>query len=67
MKGYSKKQISEYQLQYDYCSAYLDFYQGYPNFGVAREICEKYLDYPVLSWRKLFEDISNQLAEYDGG
>ena len=53
-------------LQYDYFTAYLDFYTGYPNFKLAREICEKYLDYPVLSWRSLFIDIANQLAEYDG-
>ena len=54
------------RLQFDYFSAYLDFYSGYPNFKIAREICEKYLDYPILSWRNLFYDITNQLAEYDG-
>jgi len=53
-------------LQYDYFTAYLDFYSGYPNFKVAREIVEKYLEYPVLSWRSLFVEIANQLAEYDG-
>ncbi len=53
-------------LQYDYFLGYLDFYIGYPNFKTAREICEKYLDYPVLSWRNLFYEIANQLAEYDG-
>jgi len=54
------------ELQYDYFAAYLDFYMGYPKFTVAREICKKYLDYPVLSWRSLFLDVSNQLAEFDG-
>jgi len=39
---------------------------GYPNFKVARDLCEKYLDYPVIYWRNLFYDIANQLAEYDG-
>ena len=53
-------------LQYDYFMGYLDFYIGYPNFKKAREICEKYLDYPVLSWRNLFYEMANQLAEYDG-
>lgn len=56
----------EQQLQYDYFAAYLDFYIGYPKFGVAREVCLKYLAYPVLSWRALFIDIANQLAEFDG-
>jgi len=56
----------QYQLQYDYFSAYIDFVIGYPKFTVAREICQKYLDYPVLSWRSMFVDIANQLAEFDG-
>ena len=55
-----------FRLQYDYCAAYLDFYEGYPNFKVARAICQQYLNYPVISWRKPFIDIANQLAEYDG-
>jgi len=54
------------RLQYDYFLGYLDFYSGYPNFKKAREICEKYLDYPVLKWRNLFYEMANQLAEYDG-
>jgi len=56
----------QHELQYDYLSAYLDFYIGYPNFSVARETCQKYLQYPVLSWRSLFVEVSNQLAEFDG-
>ena len=54
------------QLQYDYLSAYLDFYTGFPKFSVAREVVERYLAYPILSWRSLFVEIANQLAEYDG-
>lgn len=53
-------------MQYDYFTAYLDFYIGYPNFIRAREVCEKYLDYPVIRWRNLFYEIVNQLSEYDG-
>ncbi|CAD8142905.1 unnamed protein product [Paramecium octaurelia] len=53
-------------LQYDYFSAYLDFYIGYPNFAKAREICEKYLNYPVIHWRNIFYEVVNLLAEYDG-
>ena len=54
------------RLQYDYFTAYLDFYNGAPEFKQARVICEKYLDYPVINWRNLFYEIANQLAEYDG-
>ncbi len=32
----------------------------------ARAICEKYLEYPVLSWRHMFVRVYNQLVEYDG-
>ena len=46
--------------------AYLNMYEGYPNFKVAREIVEKYVEYPVISWRNLFNNIANQLAEFDG-
>ena len=56
----------QHELQYDYLSAYLDFYIGYPSFSIARETCQKYLQYPVLSWRSLFVEVSNQLAEFDG-
>eukprot|EP00825_Cyclidium_porcatum_P021665 TRINITY_DN24093_c0_g1_i2.p1 TRINITY_DN24093_c0_g1~~TRINITY_DN24093_c0_g1_i2.p1 ORF type:complete len:319 (-),score=42.97 TRINITY_DN24093_c0_g1_i2:50-889(-) len=50
----------------DYLAAYLDIYSGYPHFKLAREIVEKYQDYPVISWRNLFTNLQNQLAEYDG-
>ncbi|CAD8191051.1 unnamed protein product [Paramecium pentaurelia] len=53
-------------LQYDYLSAYLDLYIGYPNFDGARSICEKYLSYPVIEWRNLFYEVMNLLAEFDG-
>lgn len=46
-------------IQYDYIKAYLDFYKGYPNFKVAREIIEKYIDYPITSWRNLFYEMAN--------
>lgn len=46
-------------IQYDYTKAYLDFYKGYPNFKIARETIEKYLDYPITSWRNLFYDMAN--------
>lgn len=54
-------------LQYDYMSAYLDFYTGdETNYKVAREVVEKYRDYPVLHWRFLFDEITDQLKEFDG-
>ena len=55
------------QLQFDYMTAYLDFYLGWDtNYTVARDIVEKYKDYPVLHWKFLFEEIKDQLAEFDG-
>jgi hypothetical protein len=54
-------------LQHDYLTAYLDFIHGHEkNFERARAIVEKYLAYPVISWRNLFCEMANQLAEFDG-
>jgi hypothetical protein len=54
-------------MQYDYMSAYFDFYTGASEgFKVARSIVRKYEDYPVISWRVLFLEILDQLNEYDG-
>lgn len=54
-------------LQYDYMSAYIDFYIGAEtNYQVAREICRKYQEYPVLHWRSLFDKIADHLREFDG-
>lgn len=36
-------------------------YKGYPNFDKARKIVKLYINYPVISWRKLFIDIHNTL------
>lgn len=52
-------------MQYDYIEAYLDFYKA-QNFTIAREIIDKYIDYPVISWRNYFYEMANQLSEYDG-
>ena len=60
------RQSHHHELQYDYFAAYIDFYMGYPKFAVARDVCQKYLDYPVLSWRNLFVEVASQLAEFDG-
>jgi hypothetical protein len=51
------------QLQYDYFTAYLDFYKSEPK--AARQIAAKYADYPVDRWRMLFADLANQADEID--
>lgn len=53
-------------VQYDYLKAYLSIFEEYPAFSTAREITKNYLQFPDLSWRKMFIEINNQLAEYDG-
>jgi hypothetical protein len=52
-------------IQRDYIEAYLDFLDGYPDFKRSKELCVKYLSYPILSWRNLFVEIANQLAEFE--
>lgn len=54
----------ETRIQYDYLQAYLDFYTE--KFDSARSIAEKYADYPVPKWRKLFRHVTGQLAEARG-
>lgn len=53
-------------VQYDYLRAYLSIFEEFPSFSTAREITKVYTQFPDLSWRKMFQEIANQLAEYDG-
>lgn len=53
------------RIQLDYQRAYLDFLTGFPTFAVVKATCERYLTYPVLSWRNLFVEMANQLAEFE--
>jgi hypothetical protein len=57
---------SSLMLQYDYIAAYLDFTYGYPEFKVAKEICERYKNFPLSHWREVFEEIEDELIEYEG-
>ena len=55
------------KIQYDYLGAYLDFYNGpESNFKMAREVVKKYSEYPVLYWKGLFQEVQEQLEEFDG-
>jgi hypothetical protein len=60
--------ISSLELQYDYLTAYLDFSNGYPKFDKAREITKKYKDKNITlsNWKNMFNEIEDQLNEYDG-
>jgi hypothetical protein len=49
------------RLQYDYFTAYLDFYKSEPQ--AARKIAAKYAEYPVDRWRTAFVNIVNQVDE----
>ena len=55
-----------YKIQYDYINAYLDFCFGNPEFKIAREVSNKYKEFPLTHWREKFEEIEDQLLEYDG-
>ena len=55
------------KIQYDYLGAYLDFFTGTDsNFKMARGVTKKYSNYPVLYWKGLFQEVDEQLQEYDG-
>ena len=69
-KRFDPKQLendTKLRIQYDYMTAYLDFFNGFDTqFKEARRISKLYEEYPVLSWRVLFTEILDQLQEYDG-
>ena len=70
-KKIKKEEITDdknksYIIQYDYITAYLDFCFGYPDFSLAKSICNKYKDFPLVHWREKFEEIEDQLFEYEG-
>ncbi|MBM4088061.1 MAG: hypothetical protein FJ276_01335 [Planctomycetes bacterium] len=52
------------RLQYDYFTAYLDFFTAAP--GLAGPIADRYADYPVDHWRNAFAEIKQQLDEIRG-
>ena len=54
-----------YQMQYDYCDAYLDFYREDP--AAAAKKASKWAEYPVDHWRKRFQEILNQVDQIKAG
>lgn len=52
------------RIQYDYCAAYLDFYEDEPTIAAA--MCQKYADHPVDRWRNRFAAMQSQLNEING-
>ena len=54
----------EMKLQYDYCTAYLDFFTG--EHAEARAIALKHANDPVDRWRNTFNAIIQQLDEAEG-
>jgi hypothetical protein len=52
------------RLQYDYFTAYLDFFGE--DLRKARALAAKYADHPVDKWRNAFAAIKLQLDEIDG-
>lgn len=57
----TKMEKDQHKLQVDYIECFFDMYKGYPTFEKARKIVQSYLNYPVISWRKLFKDIHDTL------
>ncbi len=55
----------EMALQYDYMSAYMDFYRG--DTAHAREVASRHVDHPVDRWRERFQAVIAQLDEIESG
>ena len=54
-----------FKIQYDYIYAYLDFTFGYPDFKIAKSVCKYYKEFPLMHWRQRFEEIEDELLEYE--
>lgn len=54
----------ETRLQYDYFTAYLDFFNNEPK--AAAKLAKQYADYPVERWRRIFATVAAQLEEIKG-
>lgn len=51
---------AELELQYDYLSAYFDFFTGVEgNYLTARRVVQRYDNYPVSHWRLRFLAIAD--------
>ena len=54
-----------FKIQYDYINVYLDFCFGYPGFKIAKSLYKKYKDFPLSHWREKFEDVEEQILEFE--
>ncbi|MGD2017828.1 MAG: hypothetical protein PVJ89_06925 [Planctomycetota bacterium] len=52
-------------LQYDYMTAYMDFYRG--DVAHAREVASRHTEHPVDRWRQRFQGVIAQLDEIESG
>jgi len=52
-----------FKIQYDYIDCFIDMYSGAnSSYEIAKTVSQRYLDYPVLSWRKLFKNVYDAFA-----
>jgi hypothetical protein len=66
LEAFARVRVGEIpaRVQYDYLAAYLDFHSSQPK--LAREIAERYREYPIPHWRARFEEVRLQLDEAEG-
>ena len=55
------------KVQYDYLRVYCLMCQLSPPIQTILDICSKYFEYPVVSWRNLFVEAANVLTEHTKG
>lgn len=52
------------EIQFDYMHAYFECFSS--DLSVARAICDKYHDYPVLYWRNMFANVEELIHDAEG-
>ena len=55
LEGVSEEVRRECSIQFDYIECFIDMSKGYPSFARARKISQKYVQYPVKSWQRMFQ------------
>ncbi|KAJ4457928.1 putative ATP-dependent RNA helicase RhlE [Paratrimastix pyriformis] len=65
--GWTRMEVP-FEMQRDYMAAYFEFFldpTANGDLATARAVAKRYGGYPVAQWRRLFQEIADQLAEID--
>jgi hypothetical protein len=65
IKSLSESQYNAHELQFDYMRCFLELSLKTVGFDEARQILDKYIDYPIETWKKLFDAVRETIETED--